>query len=115
MDDRGITAIAIFALVSIVTLFVLFWSSRSRAPLPSRLIGLGVFVAVVALWFGLLTGLPGRDHIPVPFAYPGLADAALRLGAIMVLGGVVITLLARETVPPLPTTSEAPRHVPPSL
>jgi hypothetical protein len=115
VDDRGAAALAIFAVLTIVTLLVLFGTSRSRSPVATRLIGLGVFTAVIALWYGLLTGLPTRDHGAMPFgANPALAETALRLGAIMVLGGVVITLLTRETVPPLPTTSEA-RNVPPSL
>jgi hypothetical protein len=115
MDERGGVAVAAFAVLTVVTIAILFLGTRSPLPLPARLIGLGVFFALVALWYGLLTGLPTRDHGAMPFLNPGLADTALRLAAVLVLGGIVVSLLVRDTVPPLPIASEASRNVPPNL
>lgn len=115
MDDRGGFAIGIFAILSVVTLIVLLLGSRSRTSLPARLIGLGVLMALLAMWYGLLTGLPARDRVANPFANPGLAEILLKLAAVLVLGGVVIALLVHDSAAVTYVPPEHPRDVPPSV
>jgi hypothetical protein len=115
VDDRGAVALAIFAVLSVVILISLLLGSRSRATLPARLIGLGVLLALVAMWYGLLTGLPSRDHMPNPFGNPALAEGLLKLAAVLVLGGIVISLLVHDTASVNYVPPEHPRDVPPSL
>jgi hypothetical protein len=116
MDDRAAVSLAVFALLSLATLVVLYLISQGRAAVPGgRLIAAGVVFALVALWYGLITTLPTRDHVSIPFGNPGLADTALRLAAVMILGGIVVGLLNRETTPTVAVPPEVPRNVPPSL
>ena len=83
--------------------------------MPTRLVGLGIMVALLALWYGLLTGLPARDHMANPFANPALAEGLLKLAAVLILGGIVTGLLTRDASSVPPALPERPRDVPPSV
>jgi hypothetical protein len=115
VDERGVEAVSIFFVVSVVALVLLLLGARSRAALPARLIGLGVLLALVALWYGMLVGLPNRQGVPVPYGNPALAEGALKLAAVMILGGIVAGLLTHDAVPASPVPPEVPRNVPPSV
>ena len=115
MDERGFAAITIFVFVSIGTLLLLLFSARSRTTLPTRLVTLGVLLALVGLWYGLLTSLPIREHVAVPYGTPGLAEIVLRIAAVLILGGIVMALLTRNAPSIPPILPEQPRNVPPSV
>jgi hypothetical protein len=115
VDSTAAAAMVGWFFVSLAALAALFLVLRSRAALSARLIGLGVVLAIAAGWYGLLTGLPLRNGVPVGIGNPSLAEGLLRLATVLVLGGVVVGLLTRETVtlPTFPT--EQPHDVPPSV
>lgn len=100
---------------SVAALAALFLVLRSRAAMSARLIGLGVVLAMAAGWYGLLTTTSLRNGMPLPLGTPSFAEGLLRLAAILVLGGVVVGLLIRETVPVAIYPPEHPHDVPPSV
>ena len=108
-------AVMFFVFVSIATLLLMWFSARSRVAAPTRLVMLGVWVAVVGLWYGLLNNLPSRDHGVVPLGNGALAETALRIAAVLVLGGVVTGLLVHDTATVTYVPPEHPRNVPPSV
>jgi hypothetical protein len=112
VDDRSAVSLAGWFFVSVAVLAALTLFLRPRIALASRMIGLGVVLAVAALWYGMLAGLPTRTGVPVQLGYPGLSEGLLKLAVVLVLGGVVVNLLGRDTAPASP---EVPRHVPPSV
>ena len=73
---------------------------------------IGEELALTALWFGLVTGVPGKSA-SAPFTTPGLAEGLMKLATVMILGGIVASLLARDAAAP-PPGSERSRDVPPS-
>jgi hypothetical protein len=120
LDSTAAIALTGWFFVSLAALAALFLVLRSRAALSARLIGLGVVLAIAAAWYGLLINLPFRDSIRtnmpgVTVGNPSLAEGLLRLAAILVLGGVVVGLLIRETVPVSTFPPERPHDVPPSV
>jgi hypothetical protein len=90
-------------------------STRWRTAAPIKLVILCVWMAMVGLWYGMLTGLPSREHVAVPLGNPILGDTAMRAAAVLILGGIVMGLLVRDVVPTTVYPPEAPRNVPPSL
>jgi hypothetical protein len=115
VDDRAAFAMVGWFFVSVAALAALFLVLRSRAALPTRLIGLGVVLAIAAAWYGILTGLPPRSGVAQPIGSPALADGLLRLATVLVLGGVVVALLVRETAPLSTIPMEPHDDVPPSV
>jgi hypothetical protein len=114
-DQRAAISMVGWFFVSVAALAALFLVLRSRAALPTRLIGLGVVLAIAAAWYGILTSLPPGRSPPIPLGNPALADGLLRLATVLVLGGVVVALLVRETAPLTPFTTEPHHDVPPSV
>jgi hypothetical protein len=114
VDERATVALVGFFLVTVVTLFLLYLVAPAPARVASggRLVAAGVILVLAAAWYGLLTGVPQRSGVPVPWGSPGLADRLFRLAVVLILGGVVTGLLARTAAPALP---EQTRDVPPSL
>jgi hypothetical protein len=112
VDDRSAVSLAGWFFVSVAVLVTLMLFLRPRIAVASRMIGLGVVLAVAALWYGLLASLPTRTGIPVELGHPGLSEGLLKLAAVLVLGGIVVSLLGRDTAPVSP---EVTRHVPPSV
>jgi len=106
----------LFSMLTVATilflLFVLFllWL---RLALETRLVMLGIALAVYAAWCGALSGpvsarLGRSDAVLLPADLPG---GLIRVAAILVLGGVAAGLLHR---PAAPTPPEPPANVPPS-
>jgi hypothetical protein len=75
----------------------------------------GIVLALASLWYGLITGIPNRQGLPVPLGDPALADVTLKLAAVLVLGGLVITLLTHDVTTVSNIPPEHPRNVPPSV
>jgi hypothetical protein len=115
VDDRAAIGLVGWFFVSVAVLAALMLFLRPRITLGTRLIGLGVVLAVAALWYGMLAGLPTRTGVPVQLGYPGLSEGLLKLAAVLVLGGIVVSLLGRDAAPAVPVPPEVPRHVPPSV
>lgn len=83
------TSLATFLLVTIAY-FALLWLSVSFTRSEFRLIGAGLLTAVAAMAYGCLV-FPGG---------PLLAPQLMKLGFVLVLGGLVLrTLESRETPP----------------
>lgn len=111
MDNRAAEALIFWVFVSLGTLIISWLIFRSRAPVGPKLTLTGVVVAVAALWYGLVTGLPNSQGMSLPMGNPALAEFALKLAAVLVLGGIVVTLLTQPpSIPP-----ERPQNVPPSV
>jgi hypothetical protein len=115
MDDRAALVVPAFALLTGATLVLLFFVARSRAAFAGRVVSAGVILALFALWYGLLTGVPTRDHQAMPFGNAALGEILLRIAAMMILGGIVLGLLARDQIPVPPNLPERPADVPPSV
>lgn len=117
MDDRAVAALGVFAVVSLASLVLLYLIAPflGRKTPGSGLVAAGLVLAFVALWYGLLTGLPIREHVAVPYGNPALADGLLKLATVLVLGSIVVSLLTRDATAPLSPTPERPRDVPPSV
>jgi hypothetical protein len=109
------TAMVGWFFVSVAALAALFLVLRSRATLSARLIGLGVVLAIAAGWYGLLTTPSLRNGIPIAVGGASLAEGLLRLATVLVLGGVVVGLLIRETVTVPTFPVEHPHDVPPGV
>jgi hypothetical protein len=115
MDRYQSDALIVWFFVTLGALLAIWLVARSRATAGLRLMLLGIIVMLAALWYGLLSGSVPHSAGALPLVSAGLADAALRLAAVMILGGVVLTLLARDVISPIPVPPEAPRNVPPSV
>ena len=115
MDNRGAIMMVFWVFVTLATLLVLLLTARSRLATGLRLTFAGIVFALVALWYGFLNGLPDQRGMPVVSGNLSLADTALKLAAILVLGGIVITVLVHDTATVTYLPPDQPRNVPPSL
>jgi hypothetical protein len=88
--------------------------SPARVGPGGRAVAAGVVLAIVAMWYGLLTSLPGKQGAPIAVGLPTVTDGILRLAVVLVLGGLVTGLLLRDVATVPPTLPERPRDVPPS-
>jgi hypothetical protein len=115
VDNRGAMMVIFWFFVTMATLIVLWLIVRARAATGLRLTVAGIVLALVALWYGLLNGLPDQRGLPVVTGNLGLADTALKLAAVLVLGGIVVTLLVHDTATVTYVPPEHPHNAPPSL
>jgi hypothetical protein len=115
MDNRGAEALIFWVFVTLGTLVVLLLIYRSRVTAGPKLTLTGIVLALDALWYGLVTGLPNSQGVSLPMGNPALGDVALKLAAVLVLGGVVVTLLVHDTATVTYVAPELPRNVPPSV
>jgi hypothetical protein len=111
VDNRTAEAVIFWVFASFGTVIISWLVLRSRAPVGPKLTLTGVVVAVAALWYGLVTGVPNTQGVSLQMGNPALAEVALKLAAVLVLGGTVICLLPQPpSIPP-----ERPQNVPPSV
>jgi hypothetical protein len=115
MDNRSVEVLVVWYVTAIATLLILWFLGRVQAAGGSRFVLAGCVLALAALCYGLLGNTSDRQGIPAPSLISGLAETALRLAAILVLGGVVVTLLGRDPARSTATTSEATTNVPPGI
>ena len=105
----------VVTVATIVLVFFIFWL---RLAAEMRLVAIGVVLALCAVWYGLLIGMPIERHGGSPLAQvassPDLAIGLLKLAVVLVLGGIVTGLLARGAVSVPPTFPERPHDVPPN-
>jgi hypothetical protein len=111
------TTLVVLGLTSVVLIgFVLFvlWL---RLPLESRLVVLGIALAVFATWGGALSGAAASrasSRAEAAVGIPGdVVGGLLKLATLLTLGGIVAGLLARGPSPS--PAAERPRDVPPSV
>jgi hypothetical protein len=115
MDNRSAEVLALGYVTAIVTLLILWFLGRVQTAGGPRLVLLGCVLALAALCYGLLGNTSDRQGMPGPSLITGLADTALRLAAVLVLGGVVVLLVGREPLRSFGATSEGNTNVPPSV
>jgi hypothetical protein len=111
MDNRSALALIFWIFASVLCLIVSFLVARSRTPIGPRFVLLGIVFGLVALWYGFIGGLTPTNGPPIPLPNGSFGETALRLAAVLILGGIVVSVLS-PAVPVAPP--EVPRNVPPN-